>query len=402
MARDIKLISSVNDSPGHNVGFQELLDRATLAEMLNDASIDQVLAFDMNLHIISWNKTCELISGIPTTEAVGKHLHDVFPAIPSFEEVAQAIAMSVKGFKTFVPADKGSYKGGYYENHFIPLKDENGNQFGVMNIMHDVTHRIKYEDELKRLNKALVRKNLELKRKNDDLLSFTHVTSHDLKEPLRKIYTFVELIMTQEGKQLSEKSRHYFRRVQASVQRLGLLTDDILAYAQINSVTFGLSDVDLNASLRRAVSNLSHIIQSKQASVEIGELPVIKGCDKMIVQLFQNLLSNAIKFQEPGAIPRITISASIVKGRDIKNSELAPDTAYCCISVADNGIGFEKKYEQRIFQMFQRLHGSGNYSGTGIGLTLCRKIMDMHNGIIAADSVLGDGSTFYCYFPLNA
>ncbi|WP_276133956.1 ATP-binding protein [Polluticoccus soli] len=372
-----------------------------LADMINDASIDQVLAFDTQMQVISWNKTCEQFSGISKNEIMGRNLIEFFPEINNHEEVIKAIDMAMRGFKTFVPAGKGSYGGGYFESHFIPLKDDRGEVFGVMNIKHDVSHRIKAENELKNLNKALVRKNKELKQTNADLLTFTHVTSHDLKEPLRKIYTFVEMILTEDGRQLSEKSKGYFKRIQSSAQRMGLLTDDLLTFAQVNDDDTEREETDLNQLLQHAKVQLDNVIARKKAIIESGELPNVTGNAKLLTQMMVSIISNALKFQEEGSVPHIVINATIANGIDLKHPDALDGTNYHRISFKDNGIGFDSKYTNKIFQMFQRLHSSSKYFGTGIGLALCQKILDKHNGFITVESEPGKGSTFNVFLPVE-
>jgi len=151
--------------------YQELIDEARLAETLNDCSIDQILALDLDMRIIAWNKVCERITGIPKKKAMGSLFTDVLPAALDAPSVMEAIRMAYKGSKSFVPWEKGSYNGGYFENHFIPLRDESdGMVTGVLNIIHDVAHRIKAEKDLQVLNRALVLKNNELKQKKQKSL----------------------------------------------------------------------------------------------------------------------------------------------------------------------------------------------------------------------------------------
>jgi PAS domain S-box-containing protein len=381
--------------------LQQLTQEASLAEMINDASIDRVLAVDTDLRIIAWNKTCEKITGKCKQTVMNMKLTEIFPQIDEYPEITKGINMALKGMKVFVPHDKGSYDGGYSETHFIPLKNEEGTVIGVLNIIHDVAHRIKAENDLRRLNISLSRKNRELENRNAELLSFAHITSHDLKEPLRKIYTFIEMILTDEGQKLTDKSRSYFRRIQASAQRMGLLTDDIAAFAQINTENNVLTTISLNDVMNNVQHSLRHTITNLNATIEVGALPEITGYRSMLTQLFQNLLTNALKFQKEGNAPKITISAGVESANTLIHTDAISDTEYLKVSVADNGIGFEEKYAERIFQMFQRLHTAADYSGTGIGLALCRKIMEMHHGYIIAQSEPGVGSVFNCYFPLN-
>lgn len=378
-----------------------MVQNDSLADMLNDASIDQVLAFDTNMQVVSWNKTCEQLSGIRKNDIVGKNLLEVFPEIKEHQEVVKAIDMALLGFKTFVPASKGSYGGGYFESHFIPLKDETGQVFGIMNIKHDVSHRVKAENELKNLNKALVRKNKELKQSNADLLAFTHVTSHDLKEPLRKIYTFVEMILTEDGRQLSEKSKGHFRRIQASAQRMGLLTDDILTFAQVNQDDTEKELTDLNLLLQDAKDQLDNVITRKKAIIEASQLPELTGNTKLLTQMLVSIISNSLKFQEETNVPHVVITADVVHSSELRHPDVLPDLNYHRINIKDNGLGFDKKYTNKIFQMFQRLHSGTTYPGTGIGLALCQKIVEKHNGFITVETEPGRGSTFSVFLPAD-
>ena len=381
--------------------LSQMQEECSLHEKLNDASIDRILAFDSSLNIIAWNKTSELITGIPGEEVLGENLFKVFPDLQNCKETKAAIENALKGFKTFVPAGRQEQEGGYYENHYIPLKEKD-QVIGVLNIKHDVAHRIKTENELKALNKALVRKNKELKQRNADLASFTHIASHDLKEPVRKIYTFAEMITNKEGANLTDVAKKYFKRIQVSAQRMGMLTDDILTYSQLNAEEQQWQDVDLNHVLALATDNLSDKVAAKDATIDASSLPAVKGYRNMLVQLFQHILSNALKFHAEGVQPHITIAAEPVDGRDIRHTDALPEVSYIRISFRDKGIGFEKKYSDKIFQMFQRLHNTETYPGTGMGLALCKKIAEMHHGFITADGTPGEGSTFSLYLQKNS
>jgi len=376
----------------------QLEEECSLHEKLNDASIDRILAFDENLKIIAWNKTSELITGIPSEEVIGEHLYTVFPDLKICEKTTDAISNALKGFKSFVPADKVPYEGGYYENHYIPLK-ENDKVTGVLNIKHDVAHRVKYEQELKSLNRALVKKNKELKQKNAEISSFTHITSHDLKEPARKIYTFSELILSKEGANLTDTGRKYFKRIQIAAQRMGMLTDDILTYSQLNAEEEQVQDVDMNHVVAIVKDNLTERIIEKDAVVTCGVLPTVKGYRTMLLQLFSHLIQNALKFQQSGNRPEVNIHAETVKATEVKELDLPGEPDYIRFTVSDNGIGFDKKYAGRIFQMFQRLHNAEDYPGTGMGLALCLKITEIHHGTITAEGTQGKGSKFQIYLP---
>jgi signal transduction histidine kinase len=209
------------------------------------------------------------------------------------------------------------------------------------------------------------------------------------------------MILTKEVEHLSDTGKMYFKRIQASLQRMNLLTDDILSYSQLDTEGETLGSVNLNNTLKFVRNTLSEEIARKNAVIKSDMLPSITGYRTLLSQLFQNIISNALKFQEGEATPEIRISATYVNSSGLKYKELIDDTDYVCISFADNGIGFERKYVDRIFQMFQRLHTGDKYSGTGIGLAICKKIVELHRGYITAESTPGGGSAFHCYLPLH-
>jgi PAS domain S-box-containing protein len=380
--------------------IRQLEEQVWLHELLNDASIDRVMAFDTNLNIIAWNKTSQVLTGLRKENILGRNILEVFPELQESKASMDAIKNALKGYKVFVPGEKGPREGGYYENHYIPLKDAAERVSGVLNIKHDVAHRVKAENELKALNKSLARKNKELKQKNAEIISFSHITSHDLKEPLRKIYLFIEMLMGKELENISEDGKKYFRKIQASVQRMGLLTDDILAYSLVLTEEQNLSNVDLNNTLASVKDVLNEYVSSSDAVIEASNLPIIQGYRNLLSQLFQNIIHNAIKFQKTGNKPLITITAENVSGSSIKHIDATPDAEYLRISFSDNGIGFDDKYSEKIFQMFQRLHNAESYGGTGIGLALCKKIAEMHQGFMTAESAPGKGSRFSLFLPV--
>ena len=178
-----------------------------ISEMLIDSSIDRVMAIDQNWCIIAWNHTSELISGIDKKNAIGKSLTELFPAILNDQEMMDAIKSAFKGRKSFVPSLTNVFNRHYCENHFIPLKDEHDNVIGVMNIIHDVAHRIKVERQLQKLNMALENKYNQLEKANNELATFTYITTRDIREPLKHVYTSLELLIKKEGATLSNMSK---------------------------------------------------------------------------------------------------------------------------------------------------------------------------------------------------
>jgi light-regulated signal transduction histidine kinase (bacteriophytochrome) len=241
----------------------------------------------------------------------------------------------------------------------------------------------------------------ELERQNSELEQFAYVASHDLQEPLRKIQTFSELIM--ENFDNREYVDRYFQKLNSSAKRMSELIKSLLNYSRLskdkeNSV---MTAVDLNAVINEVKQDLELLIEDKKAVIIVEQLPEIAGNHIQLGQLFSNLLSNALKFSRVD--PVIKISSKIVAKEQIADAPATLlDRNYHQVSFEDNGIGFEEQYSKIIFSLFQRLHGKQSYAGTGIGLALCKKIAENHNGFISAESGSGKGAIFNVYLPVKA
>ena len=379
--------------------YDKTSKRAYMAELLNDASIDCVLALDTELRVTSWNKMCETFTGKVKEAVMGRRLTDIFPQMATAKEMAAALGNALIGLKSFVPVEKGSLPGEYMETHVIPLKDVLDHVVGVLVVRHDVAHRQIAEQELKRLNYLLTQKARELEKRNAELVSFSRVTSHDLKEPLRRIHIFAQMLLDRKAQSLDEEGVSLFGRIQRSAKRAEALTDDIVAFAQLHQISEPLTDVDLELTLKISLNKLQEEIETTKTRLEADKLPIIAGYRMLLQQLFQNLLNNSIKFRQPNAVPSVFISTGVSASDDLKHQDTIPDTKYTWLRFTDNGIGFEPSYKERVFELFQRLHQPGVYSGNGIGLSLCKKIMELHGGFITSESEPGTGSTFTCYFP---
>lgn len=237
-------------------------------------------------------------------------------------------------------------------------------------------------------NKTLERRAGELTRSNESLERFASIASHDLQEPLRKVQTFAEQLKRREEEHLSDKGRDYLERMNDAARRMQALIDGLLAFSRITTRTGPAEEVDLTEIAREVVADLDATIREAAATVEVGPLPTISTDPLRMRQLIQNLVSNGLKFRREGVAPVVRIDGQ-VRGRAAE------------ITVADNGIGFELRHAARIFRVFERLHGQGAYPGTGIGLALCRRIVERHEGTISADSTPGEGSTFTVTLPLQ-
>ncbi len=259
-----------------------------------------------------------------------------------------------------------------------------------------------HSDALKQLQQKLADKNLEQERNNAELESFTYIASHDLQEPLRKIQSFSKMILAKDGDNLSGSAKDYFSRIMAAAERMQRLIDDLLSYSGTRVSDISFEQADLNTVLNEVKSTFREIIEEKNAVIESGLLPTLPVIRFQVHQLFTNVLANALKFCRTNTPVVIKISAVIVPAEQINSVEEVKPGNYWCISFADNGIGFEQQYENRIFELFQRLHGKNEYVGTGIGLAICKKIVHNHHGHITATGQPGKGSVFNIYFPVQA
>ena len=257
-------------------------------------------------------------------------------------------------------------------------------------------------------NKELVFQNEEKEKRaaelviaNKELMAFTYISSHDLQEPLRKIQTFVTIILEKEVQNLSENGRYNFPRMQLAAGRMQQLIDDLLAFSRINATELKFEKTELNAIIEEVKTELKDTIQEKHATIEVTELCSVNIIAFQFRQLMYNLISNALKFSNPGIPAHIIIKSRIIKGNELNNKKFSPEKNYCHITVKDNGIGFEPHFNERIFGVFQKLHSKEEYGGTGIGLAIVKKIVENHNGIIIATGELKKGATFDIYFPDN-
>jgi signal transduction histidine kinase len=239
----------------------------------------------------------------------------------------------------------------------------------------------------------------ELARSNHELAQFAAVASHDLQEPLRKIQAFGDRLFGQCHDEMSEKGREYLRRMLAAAARMQALIAGLLEYSRVSTRRQGLVSVDLGQTARDVVGDLEARLQQSGGAVEVGNLPTIAADPLQIRQLFQNLIGNALKFHRADAPPLVRVSGRIVPRPPAGDGDSQLGLV-CELSVEDNGVGFEPAHAQKIFELFQRLHGRDEYEGTGMGLAICKKIAERHGGSIAAESAPGQGSRFTVTLPL--
>ncbi|RYF63404.1 MAG: hypothetical protein EOO39_28600 [Cytophagaceae bacterium] len=256
-------------------------------------------------------------------------------------------------------------------------------------------------EEYAAINAQLTESNTLLARSNENLQQFAYVASHDLQEPLRKIQQFGDLLKTHftgtSGQEVA-----YMERMQSAAVRMSVLIKDLLNYSKISAQRETNTSVALNVVINDVLVDLELLGAETNARIEVDPLPVIDGDARQLGQLFQNLLSNALKFRRPEVAPHIQIKSSRVAADQLPQGvkPVRESQFYYRIEVMDNGVGFDEKYVNRIFQVFQRLHGKSEYAGTGIGLAICEKVATNHGGAITARSQPGQGATFTIYLPV--
>ena len=298
-----------------------------------------------------------------------------------------------------------SFKTGHYESEYRYLKNgkekviwslgkvafEEGQAVRMVGTVQDIT-------EIKRMEMELRNKTTALERSNESLQHFASVASHDLKEPLRKINMFVEMVVSTENSRLSPTSENFLKKTQEASRRMQQMIEDILAFSTLTDAD-DKEWVSLQSLLDETLDLLEPVIQEKAAHIQTDHLPEAMVSPSQFKQLFQNLISNSLKFSKADETPRIAVSHALLSPNDMANDNLKPADQYLQISIADNGIGFEEEHAEKIFGLFSRLHGKNKYAGTGLGLAICKRIAENHDGLITAHSQPGIGATFDIVIP---
>ncbi|SKB74275.1 PAS domain-containing sensor histidine kinase [Dyadobacter psychrophilus] len=307
----------------------------------------------------------------------------------------------------------------YFDFTYKPLRNSKGEIYAILDMAVDVTEQVKSRQALERseeryrqLVNELERRvqkrteelhlaNQELVNSNSNLQQFAYAASHDMQEPLRKIQSFSSRLQSVYGESFDENGIFMLNRIQDASKRMSSMIDDLLAYSRLTTRDSSFEPVDLSQIVSAVIADLEFSIEEQKSQIRIGQLPVVWGNPSQLTQLVQNLLSNAIKYRKQDVASIIEIRAEDLAEAEIAElPRLLPEHSYIRFEVIDNGIGFDEKYLDRIFQMFQRLHGRGEFSGSGIGLALCKKVVQNHHGHITARSETEKGSTFIVYLPI--
>ncbi|HEX9615866.1 MAG TPA: PAS domain S-box protein, partial [Anaerolineales bacterium] len=308
-------------------------------------------------------------------------------------QIAASTGVEVNDTRQKVVFEDGEVR--YIFGNVAPLLDDRGRPRGAIGAFADITRLVEAEHSA---NEYAAR----LERSNRDLEDFAFIASHDLQEPLRKVKAFSDLLQLNYGQQLGPAGCDFLERMRDASDRMKEMIDDLMSYSRVATQPRTFAQVDLNQVIRQVIADLEVSLHQSGGQVQFEDLPVITADPVQMHQLLLNLVSNGLKFSRPGSPPVVKVSASLAPGADLPVDLAAPGTtsrSYLQIRVEDNGTGFEEKFVERIFQPFQRLHGRSQYPGSGIGLAICRKIVEQHSGSITAHSSPGQGSTFVISLP---
>ncbi|MEI9918496.1 MAG: PAS domain S-box protein [Bacteroidota bacterium] len=371
-------------------------------KMVSEVQDYAIIMLNRNGDVEDWNTGAEYIKGYTAEEIIGKNFRIFYTPNDLEQKLPETlIDLAIRRGRAHhegwrIRKDGTKFWGSVT---ITALHGTQGNIIGFSKVTRDLTERKLADDAIKKKNAELEAINKELAGINKELSSFAYISSHDLQEPLRKIQTFSTRIMELEEKNLTKRGLDYFTRIIAASQRMRSLIDDLLTYSRANSAERKFERTDLNKVLKEVINDLDTNVEEKKAVVESDSLPVIDAIPFQVYQLLFNLLMNALKFSRPAITPYILIRSGIVAAERIPGLLKRVADKYHHISVTDNGIGFSQEQSDRIFEVFQRLHGRDEYIGTGIGLAICKKIVENHYGLIRAEGRPGEGATFHIYIP---
>ena len=427
--------SSVLDNEGHHAAilvtcvettkkvlFQKKVEENSqhLRNIILQAPVAMCLFRGKNFVIEIANNSMFEFWGKSADDVINRPLFEAIPEARSqgYEELLAGVLKTRERFSASeLPVTlprAGGVQTVYINFTYEPIREADGAVSGIMAMAADVTEQVmtrrKIEEvvaertkELAHANEALVDINYALARSNANLEEFAHAASHDLKEPIRKIQTFMSRLKTQLADRLNAEHEFTLSRIESANERMGALIDDLLLYSHVSQRPYEKEEIDLNKKISKVLEDLELAIEQKRGIIKTDSLPIVKGYGRQLQQLFQNLIGNALKYSRPEVVPEVQITSSLIMGRDISLTlpQAEPQKQFHLITVKDNGIGFEQSEAERIFQMFHRLHGRVEYEGTGIGLSIVRKVVENHNGFVYAQGRPGSGASFFVGLPVE-
>jgi PAS domain S-box-containing protein len=366
-------------------------------KMIEEVEDYAILLLDRNGYIQNWNKGAQKIKGYEEKEIVGKHFRIFYR--PEDREIKLPESLMAEAFNKGKAAHEGwrlRKDGTIFWGSIVitALHNDDNNVIGFSKVTRDLTEKKLTEDKIRQYASDLEFQNRELEQ-------FAYAAAHDMKEPLRKVQYYNNYIVEHAGAHLPQKEKDYLNRSVAAATRMQTLIDDLLTYSQTSSHAQSTELVNLEKIFTDVVLLHHDTIQETGAIIEHERLPYIQGIAFQLTQLFDNLIGNSLKYHHPNRVPHIKVSVEKVHGASIQDSQASELALFHKISFADNGIGFDSHHSAQIFGLFQRLHDRAQYSGTGIGLAICKKIAQNHQGFLTAHGERDKGATFNVYLPIQ-
>jgi PAS domain S-box-containing protein len=364
-------------------------------KMIEEVEDYAILLMDKSGVIQNWNKGAEKIKGYHESEIIGRHFSVFYLPEDRKRRLPETlIAEATRTGKALQEGWRMRKNGTRFWGSIVITALHNAKQevIGFSKVTRDLTEKKMAEDRIRQYAS-------ELEFQNKELEQFAYAAAHDMKEPLRKIQFYNNHIFDNVGNTLPEKARDYLTRSISAANRMQGLIDDLLAYSKASSFTQEMDNIDLNTVVNDVLLLHHETIERNKAIMDISLLPVVKGVAVQITQLFDNLIGNALKYRHPDRAPHISITVSQAELSPDGRSEAPGLSCFYKISVADNGIGFNPDYAEKIFDMFQRLHTQAGIGGSGIGLAICKKIVLNHHGFIRAHAIPGEGARFDVFIP---
>lgn len=365
-------------------------------KMIEEVEDYAILLMDKEGIILNWNKGAEKIKGYREEEIVGKHFRTFYrPEDREKRLPEQLIARAISEGKATHEGWRIRKDGTAFWGSIVitALHDRENNIIGFSKVTRDLTEKKNAEDRITQYAN-------ELEAQNRELQQFAYAAAHDMKEPLRKVLFYTSAVLEKLQDQLPDREMNYLKLAADASKRMQGLIDDLLVYTKSSSSAAIFEQVDLAAIMEEIKIFYQDTIDRTGAVIQAGPLPVILAIPFQIRQLLENMLGNALKYCRHDRTPFIQISCDQVAGSAVRELATSEYDLFYRITIKDNGIGFEPRYAEKIFEMFERLHGRDNYPGTGIGLALCKKIVQNHKGWIKAEGHPEEGAKFFIYLPV--
>ncbi|HEY8969707.1 MAG TPA: PAS domain S-box protein [Puia sp.] len=368
-------------------------DESIYHKMVEEVEDYAILMLDRNGIIVSWNKGAEKIKGYKDEEIIGRHFSIFYTQEDQEARLPETLVeRATREGKALHEGWRVRKNGTTFWGSIVitAMHDDENNVIGFTKVTRDLTERRAAENRILQYSR-------QLETQNKELQQFAYAAAHDMKEPLRKILFYLSAVVENDPVIDLEKKRAYLKRSEEAARRMQRLIDDMLAFTKVSQPFEHFEEVDLNNTLGEVAAFYQDTLESIQGRLVISHLPTVQGIPFQLIQLFSNLVSNSIKYRSPDRPLRIEISSETVEDPYFQHKSYRPQQLKK-IAVKDNGLGFEPQYNEQIFEMFQRLHGR-EFSGTGIGLSICKKVMDNHRGHIRAQGKMDEGALFELYFP---